>query len=85
VQRFIGVTTLPPGQETRRATLRPATCTREQIAVLRAMAREMAALSPQVEALGVSVQSGVIPYVYDFFDLADAMLTEGIRADGGSA
>lgn len=76
VKRLVGVSTIPDGQEAWRTSILPPVQLGEQIAMLRELAHEMEQLTPQVEALGGNVQTEAIPYVYSFFDLADAMLQE---------
>jgi hypothetical protein len=48
----------------------------EQMAMLREIAREMEQLTNAIELIGGQVPSRAIPYVYDFFDLADALLQQ---------
>ncbi len=76
VKRLMGVSANPDGQEAWRTSILPPVEPGEQIAMLRELAHEMEQLTPQVEALGGNVQTEAIPYVYDFFDLADTMLQE---------
>lgn len=66
--------------EDRRATAPPMTPA-EQLAALRALAREMESLTPQVLALGADVPADVAPQVHRFFDLAEAMLRETAPGD----
>jgi hypothetical protein len=54
----------------------PPVTPREQIAMLRETALAMEQLTLQIEATGGHVQSAAISYVYDFFDLADALLKQ---------
>jgi predicted nucleotidyltransferase len=49
-----------------------------QLALLREIAREMEALTPELKALGVDVPSEAIPSIYDFLDLAAAIIKEDI-------
>ena len=76
VKRLMGVSANPDGQEAWRTSILPPVEPGEQIAMLRELSHEMEQLTPQVEALGGNVQTEAIPYVYDFFDLADTMLQE---------
>jgi predicted nucleotidyltransferase len=48
----------------------------EQLAYLRRMAREMEAVTRQIVALGGSVPTEAVSYVYRFFDLVETMLQE---------
>lgn len=76
VRWLVGVSTIPDGQEAWRTGVLPPVQQSEQIAMLCELAHEMEQLKPHVEALGGSVQTDAIPYVYDFFDLANTMLQE---------
>jgi predicted nucleotidyltransferase len=76
MKRLVGLGTTRKGQEAWRTSVLPPVAPREQIAMLRETAQEMEHLTPEIEAVGGHVQSRAIPSVYDFFDLADALLTE---------
>jgi predicted nucleotidyltransferase len=76
MKRLVGLSTTRKGQEEWRTNVLPPVAARSQIAMLRETAQEMEHLTPEIEAIGGQVQSGAIPSVYDFFDLADALLTE---------
>lgn len=76
MKRLLGLSVTRKGHEAWRTSVQPPVTPRDQIAMLRATAQEMEQLTPAIEAIGGQVQSVAIPYVYDFFDLADAMLTE---------
>ena len=64
------------GQEEWRTTLLPPVHRAEQMAMLRQIAREMEHLTNAIELIGGQVPSRAIPHVYDFFDLADALLQQ---------
>lgn len=76
VRRLVGVSTIPEGQEAWRTSVLPPVRPGEQIAMLRELSHEMEQLTPHVEDLGGNVETEAIPYIYDFFDLADDMLQE---------
>jgi predicted nucleotidyltransferase len=75
VKRLVGLSMTRKGQEEWRTSVLPPVAPREQIAMLRETAQAMERLTPEIEAGGGHVQSAAIPYVYNFFDLADALLT----------
>jgi hypothetical protein len=54
------------------------------MAMLREIAREMEQLTNAIERIGGQVPSQAIPYVYDFFDLADALLQQEVKSTTGS-
>ena len=62
-------------EEWRTSVLPPVTPS-EQIALLRETAQAMECLAPEIEAVGGHVQAAIIPSVYDFFDRAEALLTQ---------
>jgi hypothetical protein len=74
VRRLAGVSTIPDGQEAWRTSVLPPVQQGEQIAMLRELAQDMKELTSHIEALGGSVQVEAMLYIYDFFDLAEAML-----------
>jgi predicted nucleotidyltransferase len=76
MKRLVGLSMIRKGREEWRTNMLPPVAPREQIAMLRETARDMEGLTPEIEAAGGHVQAAAIPYVYDFFDLADAMLTQ---------
>jgi predicted nucleotidyltransferase len=76
MKRLVGLSTTRKGQEAWRTSVLPPVAPREQIAMLRETAQEMEHLTPEIEAVGGQVQSGAVPSVYNFFDLADALLME---------
>lgn len=76
VKRLVGVSTIPEGQETWCTSVLPPVQAGGQIAMLRELAHDMEELTSHIEALGGSVQVEAMPYIYDFFDLAEAMLRE---------
>jgi hypothetical protein len=76
MKRLLGLSTIRKGQEEWRTAVLPPVVPQEQIAMLREIAQEMERLTPQIEAAGGQVQSVAISYVYDFFELADALLKQ---------
>ena len=76
VKRLVSLNMTRKGQEEWRTSVLPPVAPREQIAMLRETAQAMELLTPEIEAIGGHVQSVAIPSVYDFFDLADALLTQ---------
>jgi len=76
MRRLVGVSTIPDGQEAWRTGVLPPVQQGEQIAMLRELAHDMEELTSHIEALGGSVQVEAIPYIYDFFDLVEAILLE---------
>jgi len=74
MKRLVGLSTVQEGQEEWRTTLLPPVHRAEQMTMLRAIAQEMAQLASAIELIGGQVPSGAIPYVYSFFDLADAVI-----------
>jgi predicted nucleotidyltransferase len=76
IKRLVGLSTVREGQEEWRTTLLPPVHRDEQMAMLREIAREMEQLTNAIELIGGQVPSRAIPYVYDFFDLADALLQQ---------
>ena len=76
MKRLVGLSTVREGQAEWRTTLLPPVHRAEQMAMLREIAREMEHLTNAIERIGGQVPSQAIPYVYDFFDLADALLQQ---------
>jgi hypothetical protein len=76
VKRLVGLSTTRKGQEEWRTSVLPPVAPHEQIAMLRETVQAMEHLTPEIEAVGGHVQSVAIPYVYDFFDLADTLLSQ---------
>lgn len=76
MKRLAGVSTDQEGQEEWRTTLLPPAQRAEQMAMLRKIAQEMEQLTSEIELIGGQVPSQVIPYVYSFFDLADALIQQ---------
>ena len=76
MKRLVGLSTVREGQEEWRKTLLPPVHRAEQMAMLREIVREMEQLTNAIELIGGQVPSRAIPYVYDFFDLADALLQQ---------
>jgi hypothetical protein len=80
---LVGLSTVQEGQEEWRTTLLPPVQRAEQMAMLRTIAQEMEQLTSAIELIGGQVPSQAIPYVYTFFDLADALIQqEENRATG---
>jgi len=77
VQWLVGTRSVAPGFKDYR-TDPPPVEPADQLATVRALAREMEALTPQIVASGAATPTDAIPEVYRFFDLVDAMLTEGV-------
>lgn len=76
IKRLLGLSMVRKGQEEWRTSVLPPVTPHEQIAMLREIAQAMEQLTSQIEAAGGHVQSAAISYVYDFFDLADALLKQ---------
>lgn len=74
MKRLVGLSTVQEGQEEWRTSLLPPTQQAEQMAMLRKIAQEMEQLTSAIELIGGQVPSQAIPYVYSFFDLADALI-----------
>ena len=74
MQRLVGIDAGLRGHEVWRTRLQPPRTASEQIDLLRITAHEMELLHPQIEAMGAHVPVEAIPYVYEFFDLAAAMI-----------
>jgi predicted nucleotidyltransferase len=74
MKRLLGLSSIRKGQEEWRTTVLHPVAPHEQIAMLRETAQMMEQLTSHIEAAGGHVQSAAISYVYDFFDLADALL-----------
>lgn len=74
MKRLLGLSTVRKGQEEWRSKVLPPVAPHEQIAMLREIAEEMEQLTSEIEDAGGHVPSAAISYVYDFFDLADALL-----------
>jgi hypothetical protein len=73
VRRLVGTENAAPGAEPATAPpVQPAA----QLALLRAMGREMEALMPQVEELGGCVPWETVPQMYRFLDLAGILIGE---------
>ena len=84
MKRLVGLSTVREGQEEWRTTLLPPVHRAEQMAMLREIAREMELLTNAIERIGGQVPSQAIPYVYDFFDLADALLQQEVKSTTGN-
>ena len=84
MKRLVGLSTVREGQEEWRTTLLPPVHRAEQMAMLREIAREMEHLTDAIELIGGQVPTQTIPYVYDFFDLADAILQQEVKSTTGS-
>jgi hypothetical protein len=76
MKRLVGLSTIREGQEEWRTTVLPPAHCHEQVAMLREIAHEMEQLTSAIEMIGGHVPSPAIPYVYDFFDLADALIQQ---------
>jgi predicted nucleotidyltransferase len=76
IKRLVGLSAVQEGQEEWRTTLLPPVNRAEQMTMLREIAHEMEQLTSSIEMIGGQVPSLVIPYVYDFFDLADALIQQ---------
>lgn len=83
-KRLVGLSTVQEGQEEWRTTLLPPVQRAEQMAMLREIAHEMEQLTSAIELIGGQVPSRAIPYVYNFFDLADAFIQQEERRASGS-
>jgi predicted nucleotidyltransferase len=76
MKRLVGLSAIQEGQEEWRTTLLPPVHRTQQMAMLREIAQEMEQLTSAIGMVGGQVPSRVIPYVYDFFDLADAIIEQ---------
>jgi predicted nucleotidyltransferase len=84
MKRLVGLSTVQVGQEAWRTALLPPVHRVEQMAMLRAFAQEMEQLTSAIELIGGQVPSRAIPYVFDFFDLADALIQQEEKRATGS-
>ena len=84
MKRLVGLSTVREGQEEWRTTLLPPVHRAEQMVMLREIAREMEQLTTAIKLIGGQVPSRAIPYVYDFFDLADAILQQEVKSTTGN-
>lgn len=84
MKRLVGLSTVQEGQEEWRTTLLPPAQRAEQMAMLREIAQEMEQLTSAIELIGGQVPSRAIHYVYDFFDLADALIQQEENRAAGS-
>jgi hypothetical protein len=84
MKRLVGLRAIQEEQEEWRTTLLPPVHRTEQMAMLREIAQEMEQLTSAIELIGGQVPSRVIPYVYDFFDLADALIQQEENRAAGS-
>lgn len=73
---LVGLSNIPVGQEEWRTSVLPPVYRVEQMAMLRAIAQEMEQLTGAIEQIGGRVPSQAIPFVYSFFDLADALIQQ---------
>jgi predicted nucleotidyltransferase len=76
MKRLVGLSTVQEGREEWRTVLLPPVHRVEQMVMLRAIAQEMEQLTSAIELIGGHVPSRAIPYVFDFFDLADALIQQ---------
>nr|MBA2286028.1 hypothetical protein [Ktedonobacteraceae bacterium] len=84
MRRLVGLSTIQEGQEEWRTTVLPPVQRAEQMAMLREIAHEMEQLTPAIETIGGHVPSAAIPYIYDFFHLADTLIQhEENKEQGG--
>jgi hypothetical protein len=74
VKYLVGLSAVQPGREAWRTSTVPPVGQRDQLVVLRETMREMEALTLQIEAIGGTVQTAAIPYIYDFVKLAEMMI-----------
>jgi hypothetical protein len=84
MKRLVGLSTVQDGQEAWRTTLLPPVHRVEQMTMLRSIAQEMEQLTSAIELIGGQVPSRAIPYVFDFFDLADALIQQEEKRAAGS-
>ncbi len=84
MKRMLGLSTVQEGQEDWRTALLPPVHRVAQMAMLRAVAQEMEQLTSAIELIGGQVPSRAIPYVFDFFDLADALIQQEEKRAAGS-
>lgn len=84
MKRLLGLSTAQEGQEAGRTDLLLPAHRLEQMAMLRAVAQEMEQLTSTIELIGGQVPSRAIPYVFDFFDLADALIQQEEKRAAGS-
>ena len=84
MKRLVGLSTVQEGQEEWRTTLLPPVDRAGQMAMLRAIAQEMEQLTSAIELIGGQIPSQAIPYVYSFFDLADALIQQEEKRATGS-
>jgi predicted nucleotidyltransferase len=80
LKRLLDLSTVRAGQEEWRTTLLPPVHPAEQMAMLRELAREMERFSIAIKRIGGLVPSRAIPYVYDIFDLDDALLLQEVKS-----
>jgi hypothetical protein len=76
MKHLVGLSAIQEGQEEWRTTLLPPVHRTEQMAMLREIAQEMEQLTSSIEMIGGQIPSRAIPYVYDFFDMADALIEQ---------
>ncbi len=76
IKRLVGLSAIQEGHEEWRTTLLPPVHRTEQITMLREIAQEMEQLTSAIGMVGGQVPSRAIPYVYDLFDLADALIEQ---------
>lgn len=76
VKYLVGLSTVEPGSEAWRMDTVPPVQQSDQLLLLRETMREMEALTPQIEAIGGTVQTAAIPYIYDFLSLAEKMIEQ---------
>ena len=76
MKRLLDLSSVQEGQEEWRTTLLPPVHRAEQMAMLRELAKEMEQLTSAIELIGGQVPSQAIPFVYDFFNLADTLVQQ---------
>ncbi len=76
VEYLVGLSAVQPGHEAWRTNTLPPVRQRDQLILLRETMHEMEALTPQIEAIGGTVQTAAIPCIYDFVKLAETMIEQ---------
>ena len=76
MKRLVGLSSVREGQEEWRTSILPPVHRHEQMTMLREITHEMEQLAGSIETLGGFIPSATIPSVYDFFDLADALIQQ---------
>ncbi len=76
VKYLVGVSAVQPGREAWRTDTVPPVRQSDQLIMLRETMHGMEALTPQIEAIGGTVQTAAISYIFDFLNLAEKMIEE---------